>query len=185
MVFKTVFLLAFFGFLRLSNIIPHSLSTFDPSKHLTAGDLIFTKKVVIKWSKTIQTRDRVHLLSLPRILGSNLCPYKACRSALKLYSPANHDPLFQFPVADKWQVLTDTRIRKCLSKINLRMGLTCNYYTFHSFRRSGATLAYNSHVPLQTIKAHGSWSSDCVWTYIQKDHKSGEDIASSFAALFQ
>ena len=175
-IFKAVFLLAFFGFLRLFNIAPHSLSTFDPSRHLTAGDLIFTKKflkVVIKWSKTIQTRDRVYVLSLPRIPGSNLCPHRACRAALKLYSPANNDPLFQFPVADKWQVLTDTRIRKCLSKIYSKMGYTSNHYTFHSFRRSGATLAYNSHVPLQTIKSHGSWSPDCVWTYIQKDHKSG------------
>ena len=56
-VFKAVFLLAFFGFLRLSNIAPHSLTSFDSSRHLCAGDLIFTKKflkVILKWSKTIQ-----------------------------------------------------------------------------------------------------------------------------------
>ena len=127
----------------------------------------------------------VHLLSLPRILGLNLCPYRACRSALKLYSPGNNELLFQVKVADNWQVLTDTRIRKCLSKINQKMGNTPKYFTFHSFRRSGTTLAYNSHIPLQSIKSHGSWASDCVWTYIQNDHKSGEDIASSFATLFK
>ena len=42
-VFKAVFLLAFFGFLRLSNIAPHSLTSFDSSRYLCAGDLIFTK----------------------------------------------------------------------------------------------------------------------------------------------
>ena len=174
-VYKAVFLLAFFGFLRLSNIAPHSLSTFDHRRHLTAGDLIFAKNFL----------KRVHLLSFPCILGSNLCPYRACKSVLKLYSPGNNEPLFQVKVSDKWQVLTDTRIRNCLSKINKKMGNTPNYFTFHSFRRSGATLAYNSHIPLQSIKSHGSWASDCVWAYIQKDHKSGEDIASSFAALYK
>ena len=33
-IFKAVFLLAFFGFLRLSNIAPHSLNSFDSSRHL-------------------------------------------------------------------------------------------------------------------------------------------------------
>ena len=42
-IFKAVFLLAFFGFLKLSNIVPHSLTSFDSSRHLCAGDLIFTK----------------------------------------------------------------------------------------------------------------------------------------------
>ena len=59
-IFKAVFLLAFFGFLRLSNIAPHSLTSFDPSRYLCAGDLIFTKhflKVILKWSKTIQARS--------------------------------------------------------------------------------------------------------------------------------
>ena len=89
-VFKAVFLLAFFLFLRLSNIAPHSLTSFDSSHHLCAGDLIFTKrflKVVIKWTKTIQARDKVHLLTLPRSRGSRLCPYTACRQTLKLYIP--------------------------------------------------------------------------------------------------
>ena len=74
-VFKVVFLLPFFLFLRLSNIAPHSLTSFDSSCDLCAGDIIFTKrflKVIIKWTKTIQARDKVHLLTLPRSRGSRL-----------------------------------------------------------------------------------------------------------------
>ena len=185
-VFKAVFLLAFFGFLRLSNITPHSLTSFDSSRHLCAGDLIFTKKflkVILKWSKTIQARDKVHLITLPRVRGSKLCPFNACRQAMALYSPDSNDPLFQYKINSTWVVLTDTRIRKCLSKINVKMGLPKNYFTFHAFRRSGATLAYKSQVSVQRIKDHGSWASECVWTYIHKDHTDGEDIASTFARL--
>ena len=185
-VFKAVFLLAFLGFLRLSNIAPHSLTSFDSSRHLCAGDLIFTKhylKVVIKWTKTIQARDKVHLLTLPRAKGSRLCPYTACRQALRLYAPGHNDPLFQYKIGSTWVVLTDTRIRKCLSKINTKLGFPRNYFTFHAFRRSGATLAYKSQVSVQHIKDHGSWTSDCVWSYIHKDHTAGENIASVFAKL--
>ena len=180
--------MAFFGFLRLSNIAPHSLNSFDPSRHLCAGDLIFGQqflKVILKWSKTIQARDRVHLLTLPKVKGSNLCPYKACKEALRLYQPASNQPLFQFYTNGRWLVLTDIRIRKFLAKVNLKLGLPMNYYTFHAFRRSGATLAYNSKVPIPQIKDHGSWSFDCVWTYITKDHTNGEHIASIFAHLLR
>ena len=185
-VFKAVFLLAFFGFLRLSNIAPHSLTSFDPSRHLCAGDLIFTShflKVILKWSKTIQDRNKIHLLSLPRVSGLNLCPYIACKQAIRMYLPGPNDPLFQIKCGASWQVLTDTRIRKFLAKINLKLGLSKSHYTFHSFRRSGATLAYNSQVPVHQIKDHGSWSSDCVWSYINKHHTNGEHIASTFAKL--
>ena len=173
-IFKAVFLLAFFGFLRLSNIAPHSLHSFDSSRHLMAGDIVFTKdlmKVVLKWSKTNQFRDKVDIISLPRIRGSNLYPYKACRAAMKLYSPGPSEPLFQFPVGTKWRVLTDSRIRKCLSILNTKLGFPAGHFTFHSFRRSGATLAYNAHIPLQHIKQQGTWVSDCVWLYIQKGKK--------------
>ena len=178
-----MFLLAFFGFLQLSN---HSLTSFDPSRYLCACDLMFAKhflKVILKWSKTIQDRNKVYLLTLPRVLGSNLCPYVACKQAIRLYLPGPNDPLFQIKSGVIWQVLTDTRIRKFLAKINLKLGLPKTYYTFHSFRKSGATLAYNSKVPVHQIKEHGSWSSACIWSYINKHHTNGEHIASTFAKL--
>ena len=140
-------------------------------------------RFVIKWTKTIQARDKVHLLTLPRSRGSRLCPYTACRQALRLYTPGENDPLFQYKIGSTWVVLTDTRIRKFLSKINTNLGFPRNYFTFPAFRRSGATLAYKSQVSVQHIKDHGSWTSDCVWTYIQKDHTAGENIASTFAKL--
>ena len=45
----------------------------------------------------------------------------------------------------------------------------------------GATFAHASHVPIQDIKRHGTWSSDCVWKYIYSDHSSGENLASTLA----
>ena len=40
-VFKAVFLAAFFGFFRLSNLAPHSLTTFDFTRHVAGRDVFF------------------------------------------------------------------------------------------------------------------------------------------------
>ena len=43
-VYRAIFLSGFFSFLRLSNLEPHSLSAFDPSRLLTGQDVFFSKK---------------------------------------------------------------------------------------------------------------------------------------------
>ena len=78
-IFKVVFLVGFFGFLCLFNIAPHSYAAFNPSRHLTAGDLIFTKhymKIMLKSSKTNQFWDictYVNLSSHPGFKPVPLC----------------------------------------------------------------------------------------------------------------
>ena len=50
LVYKAVFLTAFFGFFRLSNIAPHAISEFDKAFHW--GDIFFRDKEVqllLKW----------------------------------------------------------------------------------------------------------------------------------------
>ena len=82
-VYKAIFLTGFFGFLRLSNLSPHSAATFDSTRHLTGSDVFFTKnfvKLLIKWSKTIQTRDKVEILTLPKLMDPDLCPRLALKA---------------------------------------------------------------------------------------------------------
>ena len=55
LVYKSLYLLAFFSFLRLSNILPHTIKKFDKSRHLCVGDVVFAFQravIVVKWSKT-------------------------------------------------------------------------------------------------------------------------------------
>ena len=46
---KAIILVRFFGFLRLSNLAPHSVSSFDPSRHLTDSYVFFTKIMLRLW----------------------------------------------------------------------------------------------------------------------------------------
>ena len=188
MVYKAVFLTAFFGFFRLSNIAPHAISEFDITRHFTGGDIFFKNdevQLLLKWSKTMQYRNEYKLVSLPKLGTSTVCPYRALRNLMHLYAPDHQAPLFQIKnAAGHWQVLTDSRIRKILSKINQKLHLPKNYYTFHAFRRSGATLAYEIEVPIKEIKDHGTWASDCVWMYIRPRASAGHEVAQKFRGCF-
>ena len=183
MVYKAVFLTAFFGFFRLSNIAPHAIAEFDATRHFTGGDIFFGSKEVqllLKWSKTIQYRDEYRLISLPKLGASTICPYRALRNIMDLYNPGSQAALFQIRTAAGWQVLTDSRIRKVLANINQHMQLPSNFYTFHAFRRSGASLAYDIDVPVKEIKEHGTWASDCVWRYIRPQPTGGQQVSQKF-----
>ena len=78
-------------------------------------------------------------------------------------------------------VSVDDFDNKCLSILIQKLGFSKGFFfTFHTFRRPGASLAYNAHVPIQQIKHHGSWASDCVWTYVQSDEKNGRRVGKLF-----
>ena len=81
--FKAIFLTGYFGFFRLSNLAPHSVGDFDPTKHFTGGDVFFEKnqvKLLLKWCKTLQMNDHVKLITLPRLNSLSICPYQALSS---------------------------------------------------------------------------------------------------------
>ena len=46
-----------------------------------------------------------------------------------------------------------------LSSINTLMALPSNYYTFHSFLHSGASLAYQTNVTMKDIQEHCTWAA--------------------------
>ena len=101
--------------------------------------------------------------------------YTALKALKKLYPKTEIHSVHLVRTPSGWQPLTDTRVRKALKSINMTLGLDPHFFTYHSsFCRSGATFAYNDHVPIQQIKPHDTWSSEHVWRYIQSDHVSGE-----------
>ena len=182
-VFKPLYLLAFYSFLRMSNLVPHSMAAFSPLKQLAQGDIIFKPGkmvVLVKWSKILQYAKDVKLITVPAITGSPLVPVSAISNLLLLTPRGSNVPLFQYKVSNNWVPLTDARVRRHLNLILERLGLANAGFTFHSFRRSGATFAFNNDVALQNIQRHGTWTSDCVWGYITDSADCGEQVADVF-----
>ena len=104
----------------------------------------------------------------------------ALSNLLALTPKGSNNPLFQVKVHQTWVPLTATKVRRHLSLLLSNLKLGDAGYTFHTFRHSGATLAFNNNIALQNIQKHGTWSSDCVWRYITDTVDAGEQVAATF-----
>ena len=187
-VFKAAILLAYFAFLRISNLVPHTISSYDPLKQLARADVFFAHPgahILLKWSKTMQMNNSIRVIKIPALGASPLCPVSALQDLLGNTPDQSNNHLFQIKCYKKWVPLTDTRLRKIFASILSSLHLSKSNITFHSLRRSGATLVFNSSVPIQDIQSHGTWTSECVWSYITQDHQASEKVALAFQQLLQ
>ena len=183
-VFKILYLLAYFSFLRLSSILPHTLATFDTTMHLRVGDIIFSNQgavIVVKWTKTFQDRCKVATVSLPNLGASSLCPIAALKIMLNSKYPDKDTPLFQIRHNSVVVPLTDSYACKHLKKVSKSLELPKSII-FHDFCRGGATWAFKYGVPIQDIQAQGTWSSSCVWRYINISPALSSMVSSTFQA---
>ena len=181
-IFKSIYLLSFFCFLRISNVAPTSKSSFDLTKHLCRGDFfVHTNSAIllIKCSKTLQVSTKGTFITIPVLGQSPLCPVKAISHMMQLYPASANAPLF----FNLYGVITQTQIRTHLMKVLQLIGLNPKAHTFHTFRRSGATLAYNSNVSIQHIQRQGTWSSDAVNAYIIEDPLHSSSVTTTFQSL--
>ena len=177
-VFTALYLLAFFSFLRLSNMVPHCFCSFDISRHLTRGDIIFSHHmatILVKWSKTVQSKDKIARIHIPVLPGSRICPVIAFKRVLALVPGSQDDPLFSICRQGHWVPLTDSIVRKHLQRFICILKWEHIHITFHTFRRSGASWAFQHGVPIDAIKQQGTWNSDCIWQYIYTHTKNYSD----------
>ena len=155
LLFKALYLFGYFSFLRFPNILPHTTSSFDTSRHLCIEDSISTQDavvVVVKWSKTMQDRAKVTTISLSSLSQSQLCSWKALKAMLASRSLDQDLPMFQVPLSVRDVPLTDSVARKHLKNISRLLAFQ-KPFTFHDFRRGVATWAFRHGVPFQDIQA--------------------------------
>ena len=178
---NALYLLSFYSFLCISNLVPSAVSKFSPLKHLARGDVIFRSHklvIIVKWSKTMQSAHQVQLITIPAIPRSTMCPVSTICNLLCLTPKGVNLPLFQVKNTQNWVPLTDSRVRRHFSLMFDR--LAYSGFTLHTFWRSGATFAFSNNVALQNIKRHSTWTSDCEWRYITDSTDAGEQVAEMF-----
>ncbi len=115
----------------------------------------------------MQNTNQIKTVPLAYIPSSPLCPEAAFKKLVVTYPVHHNCPMFSYMRGGHLVIVTKHQVRQHLATVMARIGLNPHHYTFHTFRRSGATLAFNLNVPLQDIQSHGTWLSDAVWTYIQ------------------
>ena len=141
----------------MSNIAPHSTKKFDPRRHFLRQDLVFNDEsahLIIKWTKSLQDSNSYHIIQLSSIKNIYLYPVRALRNLLSSRSLPPTAPLFANNFHPFAQII-DRHIRNALKTILTSRNIHLQGHRFHTFRRSGATYAFNHNVPLQNIMAHG------------------------------
>ena len=166
-VYKCIFIIAFFGLLRLSNLVPDSAASFKVAENLCCADVWEQDPgliVMMRWAKTQQKRSQPLLVALPCLSSrSNICPVAAFKAYRALVPYSAKNPMFTFPDG---RIVTKALVRKALKLMLIELKFPPTLLTFHGFRKGGAQLYYDMGLPIEDIKAHGGWASDCVWQYI-------------------
>ena len=140
--FWAICLVAFFGMFRKSHLLVTTASNFNPAQQFTKSDFTFFPwgaLVRVRWSKTIQFRERVISIPISRVPGSPFCPATAVAKAFS-FTPDSGD----FSQAFQWidpslclqpftYSLFMSKLRTCLKNCGLK-GLD---FGSHSFRRGG------------------------------------------------
>ena len=58
-----------------------------------------------------------------------------------------------------------------------------DYFGFHTFRRSAASIAFDANIPLTTLQHHGHWRSDAIWAYISDNTAQSLQVPLAFQNL--
>lgn len=167
-----LFLVAFFSFLRKSNLVVDSLRSISSPKVVRRGQLIFkehTAYLRIFETKTIQFAQRSLSIPLPVIPGSKLCPVTALETHLELNQVPASAPLFSVRDSSSasCQPITYSQFSRFLARSIQAIGADPSAFSPHSFRRGGATFAFDCGLPAEFIKLQGDWHSDAYLVYLE------------------
>ena len=138
--YRAAFPIAFYGLFRISNIAPQSSRLFDKTRHLLRGDLKFEFPGVhirLKWAKNVQAPEKIHVIKLPEVCDSVLCPVQTLRQLLSRKKLPEQYPLL---VLDDYTLLMQSLLRKLLATFVRTLGLPLPYFGFHSFHRNWSNI---------------------------------------------
>ena len=183
---KVAMTFAYYGMLRQSNLAPRTSSAFDPTRHTTRQDIRLAPpgvQINLKWSKTLQVASQGDTVPLPSISGHPTDPvaaYEGLLAALPTLHPA--EPLLTLPTKRGRRIaVTSAKLHQCLSILLECLGINPRPYSFHSFRRGGATAAFNAGVTVLDLQRHGTWKSGAFSDYVTKPCPSKSRVAAAFA----
>ena len=169
-----LFVLVFYSMARKSNLVPDSVKSFDQDKQLTREKVLVGKQcLVLKWSwaKNIQYGQKIHKVPLVAIQDSPLCPVKAYLNMCSLVPAGPKQAAFSIPKGKSVVPLTYHQFQAKFRHLVKLGGWDPTKFSTHSFRRGGATCAFQAQVPAALIQVQGDWASDAYKQYINMELK--------------
>ncbi|KAI2646043.1 enzymatic polyprotein [Labeo rohita] len=167
---ECMFLLAFFGFLRCSELAP-STSAFNPAIHPSLSDisahtpdsLIYT----LKKSKTDQFEKSCPIYIFR--LNSFISPFEPISEYVLSRYANNSSPQEPLFLTENGKMATRFWFNKHFLKVVSASGISPEHYSLHSFRIGAATTAASADISDETIRVMGCWSSEAYRLYIRNN----------------
>ena len=162
-------LLLFFTMARVGSILPSSRHT-PKSQFLTQNRLNLTPEgilITLLHTKNIQFgRRRLHI---PLVRSNSpLCPVQAYLATQFPRLNPHLVPVFTFEECDSTKWLTKSRFIEGFHALLHWAGVADHHgYTGHSFRRGGASWAFQCGMPGELIQVCGDWASDTYKRYLE------------------
>ena len=158
--FWALLLMAFFGMVRKSNLVPNTRNPPTHGAHLVRGRvLVGRNNLVMAWrfSKTSKG-ERVHRILLPALPDSSLCPVEVYKLMVHAMPAPADSPAFLVPRGGHLSPFTYRDYNDRLREILNACGIEGAKFSTHSARVGGATAAHEAGVPIRNIQAQGDWS---------------------------
>ena len=168
---RAAFLVTFFSFLRISNLVPYTLSEVhsNASFFLRHTNITFTASgayLHVFKTKTIQFKQKILEIPLPIIPGSILCPVAALTTYFRLVPASSNSPVFLAPHGSGFTPILAQHFNLFLNRCVSSIGEDPLHFSLRSFRKGRATFAFNCGAPTEFIKAQGDWKSDASLVYL-------------------
>ena len=135
-IFAALFVTTFFGFFRLSTLLPTKTSEFEKTSILIQSDVVWGAPgvhTIITCSKTMQASNQAQVVQLPALMSKNFCPVQALKLLLARISRDTNSPLFQICTKQGWTPLVAPKAHSFLQLVIITLGLNTASYTFHAF----------------------------------------------------
>ena len=178
--FWAVCLVLFFGTFRKSNLMPNSKGEFSAAKQFVRSDFVVAPSgdiyLTVRWSKTIQCKEREYMVKLPKLSGS-LSPACAVLRAFGLVPLPPGMPAFVSDITGT--PMTGKDFQKILKDKLKYCGYDTKIYSSHSFRRGSAVWAMKSGIPSEVVKYMGDWKSSAYLAYLDTVPKSMYEFYSN------
>ena len=172
-------LVLFYTMARLGSILPKKRSS-PINQFLTRDRINFCQEgllVTLLHTKTIQFgRRRLHIPLLR--VDSHLCLVAAFVHTSNLLLGVSHTPAFVFLDKGKVHWLTTSIFIRTFRGVMAAGGHDASDFSGHSFRRGGATWAFQSGMPGELIQICGDWASDAYTRYLEFSTQNKLDLAA-------
>ena len=136
----------------------------------------------VKHSKVIQFGQKVHLIPFAFCSDATLCPVRAIMAHFGASPLGLMRPLFNFEYAGREVVFTQNCFVSRLRIALLAAVLNASVYSAHSFRRGGASLAFDLGLSSIQIKLRGDWASNAFEQYVFVSSGTMERVALALSS---